>query len=627
MPLLDMKNIRLSFGGPLLLNGADLIVEPGERICLLGRNGEGKSSLIKIIHGNLIPDSGEITRQQGLRIAMLEQEVPGGIPGTVFEVVAGGIEGLGALVAEYHDLSLRLQTDHDESLTQRLGDIQHRLELDGGWQIEQKIASVISRLELPADAPFATLSAGLKRRTMLGRSLAGQPDLLLLDEPTNHLDIESIGWMEDFLLRFEGSILFVTHDRMFLRRLATRIVELDRGRLASMPGNYSAYEKRKQAELAAEETQQQAFDKKLAQEERWIRQGVKARRTRNEGRVRELERLRSQRSERRLQPGMVQMRAADAAMSGKIVCKLNEASFGYNEQPIIANFSTIIIRGDRIGIIGPNGAGKTTLIRLLLGAVQPGSGTVRMGTNLEVAYFDQLRDQLAENKTVFENIAGGNHMVTIDGKSRHVISYLQDFLFAPERARSPVSSLSGGERNRLLLAKLFTKPSNLLVLDEPTNDLDVETLELLEELLLNYAGTVLLVSHDRVFLNNVVTSTLVLEGEARVAEYVGGYDDWLRQRVQPLTEMKNKAANPARREKKQAKKGLTFKQKAELEKIPERIEALEEEHQALYARLSDPELYRQEGEAVTEIKARYEEIEQELPLLYERWQELEEIGK
>ncbi len=627
MPLLDMKNIRLSFGGPLLLDDAGLVIEPGERICLLGRNGEGKSSLLNIINGDLDPDSGEIARQQGLRIAKLEQEVPGGIPGTVFDVVAGGIAGPGALVAEYHDLSIRMQTAHDESLTRRLGDIQHRLELNDGWQIEQKIASVLSRLDLPADAPFATLSAGLKRRTMLGRSLAGQPDILLLDEPTNHLDIESIDWMEDFLLRFEGSILFVTHDRMFLRRLATRIVELDRGRLASMPGNYAAYEKRKQAELDAEETQRQVFDKKLAQEERWIRQGVKARRTRNEGRVRELERLRSQRRERRLVPGMVQMRAADAAMSGKIVCEVTGATFGYSEKPIIKDFSAILLRGDRIGIIGPNGAGKTTLIRLLLGAVQPQAGTVRMGTNLEVAYFDQLRDQLNENKTVFENIADGNHMVTIDGKSRHVISYLQDFLFAPERARSPVSSLSGGERNRLLLAKLFTKPSNLLVLDEPTNDLDVETLELLEELLLKYAGTVLMVSHDRVFLNNVVTSTLVFEGEAQINEYIGGYDDWLRQRVQPQTEIKPKTGSQPRREKSKPKAKRTFKQQRELDQLPERIEQLETEHQTLYARLSDPELYRQEGEAVTPIKARYEEIERELPLLYERWQKLEEIGE
>ncbi|MBM4311157.1 MAG: ATP-binding cassette domain-containing protein [Deltaproteobacteria bacterium] len=627
MPLLDMKNIRLSFGGPLLLDNATLVIDPGERICLLGRNGEGKSSLIKIIHGTLSPDCGEIVRQQGLRIGMLEQEVPGGMPGTVFDVVAGGIEGPGALVAEYHAVSMRMQTDHAASLTRRLGELQHQLEIEGGWQIEQKIAAVLSRLALPADAPFATLSAGLKRRTLLGRSLAGQPDMLLLDEPTNHLDIESIDWMEDFLLKFEGSILFVTHDRMFLRRLATRIVELDRGRLTSMPGDYAAYEKRKQAELAAEETQQQAFDKKLAREEAWIRQGVKARRTRNEGRVRELEQLRSRRRERRLIPGMVQMSADDAGLSGRIVCEVTGATFGYTEKPVIKNFSATILRGDRIGIIGPNGAGKTTLIRLLLGDVQPQSGTVRLGTNLEIAYFDQLRGQLDDRKTVFDNVADGNHMVTIDGKSRHVYGYLQDFLFAPERARSPVASLSGGERNRLLLAKLFTRPSNLLVLDEPTNDLDVETLELLEELLLKYAGTVLLVSHDRAFLNNVVTSTIVCEGDGRLSECVGGYDDWLRQRVQPEQDTpRQKSAARPQREKQHLKRKLTFKQQREIEQLPARIEQLEAEHQSLYERLSDPELYRQDGAAVTHIKARYQDIEREMALLYERWQELEEIN-
>ncbi len=627
MPLLDMKNIRLSFGGPLLLDGADLVIEPGERICLLGRNGEGKSSLIKIINGDLTPDSGETSRQQGLRISMLEQEVPGGMPGTVFDVVAGGITGPGALVAEYHAVSLRMQESHDEALMHRLGDIQHRLELEGGWDIQQQVDTVISRLGLPADAAFATLSAGLKRRAMLGRALAGRPDLLLLDEPTNHLDMDAISWMEDFLLRFEGSILFVTHDRMFLRRLATRIVELDRGRLASMPGNYSAYEKRKEAELAAEEAQRQVFDKKLAAEEAWIRQGVKARRTRNEGRVRELERLRSQRRERRLVPGMVRMKAASAGSSGKIVCEITGATFGYTSEAIIKDFSTIIMRGDRIGIIGPNGAGKTTLIQLLLGGVKPQEGSVRLGTNLEIAYFDQLRGQLEENKTVFDNIAGGNSMVTIGGKSRHVYGYLQDFLFAPDRARSPVSSLSGGERNRLLLAKLFTRPSNLLVLDEPTNDLDVETLELLEELLMNYSGTVLLVSHDRAFLNNVITSTLAFEGNGRVAEYVGGYDDWLRQRTQPQQDTaQQKAPAKPRREKPQARRKLSFKEQRELEALPSRIEALEAEHEELSARLADPELYRQDGADVNRVKKRYEEIEVELPQVYARWEELEEIG-
>ncbi len=628
MPLIDMKNIRLSFGGPQLLDSVDLVIEPGERICLLGRNGEGKSSLIRIINGDLQPDRGELACRQGLRVGLLEQEVPGGMPGTVYDAVAGGISGLGELVAQYHAQSRRMESEHDESLTRRLGDLQHRLELEGGWQIEQKVSSVISRLELPPDESFAALSAGLKRRTMLGRALVRQPGLLLLDEPTNHLDIDSIGWMEDFLLRFEGSILFVTHDRMFLRRLATRIVELDRGRLISMPGNYDAYLRRREAELAAEENQREVFDKKLAQEEIWIRQGIRARRTRNEGRVRELEQMRLQRRSRRFVQGRVQMSAVDAGMSGKIVCEVIGATFGYGGRPIIRDFSTLIMRGDRIGIIGPNGAGKTTLIGLLLGQLKPQAGEVRTGTNIETAYFDQLRSQLDEDKTVFDNIAGGNPMVTIAGRSRHVHGYLQDFLFAPERARSPVSSLSGGERNRLLLAKLFTKPSNLLVLDEPTNDLDVETLELLEELLLQYAGTVLLVSHDRDFLNNVVTSTIAFEGDGSIGEYVGGYDDWLRQRplLQQAQSQEKTAAKP-RREKQPGRRKLTFKEQRELEALPALIEQLEAEHLALQERLASPELYRQDGAAVVQVTARYEQIEQELPLVYARWEELEEVLK
>jgi ABC transport system ATP-binding/permease protein len=627
MPLIDLKNISLSFGGPMILDGANLVIEPNERICLLGRNGEGKSSLIKIINADLGFSQGEISRKQGLRIGLLEQEVPGGMPGTVFDVVAGGIGDLGALVAEYHDLSLRMQTDHHEKLARRLGDIQHRLELDGGWQFEQKVASVISRLDLPADADFAILSAGMKRRTMLGRALAGEPELLLLDEPTNHLDIDSISWLEEFLLRFEGSILFVTHDRMFLRRLATRIVELDRGRLTSLPGDYDRYLMRKEAELAVEETQREAFDKKLAQEEVWVRQGVKARRTRDEGRVKKLELMRIQRSERRLVPGSVQMNAAEAGMSGKIVCQAIGATFGYASEPVIRNFSALIARGDRIGIIGPNGAGKTTLIRLLLGQAEPQSGTVRLGANLEIAYFDQLRDQLDEEKSIFDNINGGHNMVTIAGTTRHVYGYLQDFLFAPERAQSPVKSLSGGERNRLLLAKLFVKPSNLLVLDEPTNDLDIETLELLEELLLQYSGTVLLVSHDRDFLNNVVTSMFAFEGDGCVQEYVGGYDDWLRQRPEPVQpEAQQKPAVKPRREKPPAPRKLSFKEQRELEALPAQIEKMEAEHQALLTRLSDPMIYRQEQAEIAQVKARYEEIELELPLLYARWAELEEIG-
>ena len=519
-----------------------------------------------------------------------------------------------------------MEADDDPNLTRRLGEIQHRLEIQGGWQLDQNVTSVISRLELSPEASFATLSAGLKRRTMLGRALVRKPDILLLDEPTNHLDMDSIGWMEEFLSRFEGSILFVTHDRMFLRRLATRIVELDRGRLTSWPGNYDDYLKRKAAELAAGENQRELFDKKLAQEESWIRQGVKARRTRNEGRVRMLEQMRKKRRERRERPGMARMNVENAGKSGKMVCEVTGATFAYGDQPVIKDFSTIIVRGDRIGIIGANGAGKTTLLRLLLGEVQPQVGGVRLGTNLEIAYFDQLRDQLDEEKSVFENVAGGNPMLTIGGKTRNAYGYLQDFLFAPERARSPVGSLSGGERNRLLLARLFTRPSNLLVLDEPTNDLDVETLELLEELLLNYPGTVLLVSHDRDFLNNVVTSTLVFESDCRVREYVGGYDDWLRQAT-PISpaEPKPKAAPKIKREKPQGRRKISFKEHREVEALPEQIERLENEQQNLYARLADPALYKEGGAGVVQAKARLETIEQELPRLYARWEELEEM--
>ncbi len=626
MALIDLKNVCLSYGGPVLLDRVDLAIEPGERVCLLGRNGEGKSSLIKIISGDLLPDKGEITRVQGLRGGVLEQEVPGSMPGTVFDVVAGGIGGLGQLVAEYHALIARMEADKDPDLTRSLGEIQHRLEVQGGWQLDQNVTSVISRLELSPEASFATLSAGLKRRTMLGRALVRQPDILLLDEPTNHLDMDSIGWMEEFLSRFEGTILFVTHDRMFLRRLASRIVELAHGRLTSWPGNYDDYLKRKAAEVTAGENQRKLFDKKLAQEESWIRQGVKARRTRNEGRVRMLEQMRKKRRERRERPGMARMNVEHAGMSGKIVCEVTGATFAYRDQPVIKDFSTIIVRGDRIGIIGANGAGKTTLLRLLLGEVQPQVGGVRLGTNLEIAYFDQLRDQLDDEKSVFENVAGGNPMLTIGGKTRNAYGYLQDFLFVPEQARSLVGSLSGGERNRLLLARLFTRPSNLLVLDEPTNDLDVETLELLEELLLNYPGTVLLVSHDRDFLNNVVTSTLVFESDCRVREYVGGYDDWLRQAT-PISraEPKPKVATKIKREKPPGRRKISFKEHREVEAVPEQIERLENEQQNLYARLADPALYKEGGAGVVQAKARLQTIEQELPRLYARWEELEEI--
>jgi len=626
MSLIHMKNISLSFGGPAILDNINLVINPGERVCLTGRNGEGKSSLIRIICGDLEPDTGELARRQGLRTGLLRQDVPGELPGTVFDVIAGGTGETGRLISEYNSLSARLADKNNLVLMRRMGEIQHRLETGDGWQIEQKIGSVISRLDLSGQAQFATLSAGLKRRVLLARALVGHPDLLLLDEPTNHLDIDSISWMQDFLGRYEGTLLFVTHDRMFLRHLATRILELDRGRLTSRPGNYDHYLQHKASELAAEENRRAVFDRKLAREEIWIRQGIKARRTRNEGRVRALEEMRRKRRMRRERPGKVHMSISNAGSSGKIVCESIGAAFSFSDNRVITDFSAIILRGDKVGIIGPNGAGKTTLIRLLLGNLKPRSGVVRLGTGLEVAYFDQLRGQLDPGKSVFDNIADGSDKVTIAGRTRHVYGYLQDFLFAPERARSPVGSLSGGERNRLLLAKMFTRPSNLLVFDEPTNDLDIETLELLEELLLQYDGTVLLVSHDRAFLNNVVTSTFVFEGGGRVAEYVGGYDDWVRQAPQtkppdpkPRTIPAKKPGVPRRKLK------LSYKEQRELEALPARIEHLEDEQQSLYALLSDPAFYKENGADVTRAKARLEIIEEEVPLLYDRWQQLEEI--
>ncbi|MDH4100240.1 MAG: ATP-binding cassette domain-containing protein, partial [Nitrospirota bacterium] len=501
MALLALQGISVSFGGPSLLEGADLQIEKGERICLVGRNGTGKSTLMRLIAGEITHDAGEIIRPQGVRITMLEQEVPQGLSGTVFNVVAGGLKG-SELLAAYHRVSVQLAVDGSSALMEELERIHHALEAAGGWDSQQQVETVLTHLDLPADEDFSTLSGGMKRRVLLARALVSQPDLLLLDEPTNHLDISSIGWLEEFLLGFGGALLFITHDRMLLQRLATRIVELDRGRLTSWPGNYATYLERRQAALEAEANQQAQFDKKLAKEEAWIRQGIKARRTRNEGRVRALKTLREERRQRREVTGHVRMQIQEAERGGRLVIEAEGVSYRYDEQPVIADLSTTIIRGDRIGIIGPNGSGKTTLLRLLLGDLEPQTGSIRHGTRMEVAYFDQLRAQLDDEKSVLDNVAEGTDYVTIGGNQRHVIGYLQDFLFSPERARTPVKVLSGGERNRLLLARLFTKPSNVLVLDEPTNDLDAETLELLEELLMDYQGTLLVVSHDRAFLNN-----------------------------------------------------------------------------------------------------------------------------
>ncbi|QTA87172.1 ATP-binding cassette domain-containing protein [Desulfonema magnum] len=595
MALLSMKDVSVAFGGPLLLDKVNLQIEHGERVCLLGRNGAGKSTLMKLISEDVLPDQGEIIRHQRLRIGHLAQEVPSQPGATIFDVVAGGLENLNNI------------PDTEE------------------WEIHRQAEQVLSRMKLNADAEFEVLSAGLKRRVLLARALACDPEILLLDEPTNHLDIDAIIWMEDFLLRHVKTLLFVTHDRMLLKKLATRIIELDRGNLTSWPCDYDTYLKRKQADTETEENQRAAFDKKLAKEEIWRRNGLKARRTRNEGRVRALEKMREIRRARTERTGNVRMQAQEAERSGKLVIEAKHVSYDYEEQPIIRDFSTTVMRGDKVGFIGPNGSGKTTLLQILLDNLSPQQGNVRHGTRLEVAYFDQLRSQLNEDKTVEENVGDGNDKVIINGNPRHIIGYLKDFLFTPDRARSPVRILSGGERNRLLLAKLFTKPSNVLVLDEPTNDLDAETLELLEELLLDYSGTLLLVSHDREFLNNVVTSTLVFEGQGQVSEYVGGYDDWLRQH-KPDSPMKIKKAAP-KQEKPKVPPGrphkLGFKEQRELEHLPLHIEKMEAEQQELYEIMADPGFYQQNGENVANAKEKLETLEKELEQAYERWEHLE----
>jgi ABC transport system ATP-binding/permease protein len=625
--LLRLQDLSVSFGGAPLLDRIDLTLERGERVCLVGRNGSGKSTLLKVISGELKPDDGLVQFPPGFRLARLTQEVPEHTHGPVFEVIGAGLGPVGPLLAEYHRLAEQLTEGAGDAALAQLERVQHRLEAEGGWEARTRVESVISRLGLPANAEFTELSGGMKRRVLLGQALVREPDLLLLDEPTNHLDIEAIGWLEDFLLGYPGTLLFVTHDRSFLQRLATRIVELDRGRLSNWPGDYQTYLERKQAQLEAEAQQEALFDKKLAQEEAWIRQGIKARRTRNEGRVRALKALREQRRQRRELAGAATMQLQEAERSGKLVCEAIDISHGYDGRALVRGFSTTILRGDKIGIIGPNGVGKTTLLNILLGRLPPDAGTVRLGSRVHVAYFDQLRGTLDEEKSVVDNVGDGSETVTINGKPRHIIGYLQDFLFPPERARTPVKALSGGERNRLLLAKLFTQPSNVLVMDEPTNDLDVETLDLLEELLIDYQGTLLIVSHDRTFLNNVVTSTVVFEGGAEVREYVGGYDDWLRQRASatqrpqpqpPKAEVPSKPTAPQ-----SSKRKLGYKEQRELEALPQKIEQLEGELEDLHQLLSDDKLYRQGTDAVTAAQASLSAAEKALEEAYARWEALE----
>ena len=625
MSLLQLQDIQLAYGDLPLLDHANLVIEKGERLCLVGRNGTGKSTLLKVIAGDVIPEDGKIERG-ATRISRLKQEVPKGTHGTIYDVTAEGVGEIGTLIAEYHHLSVEMATDHSEALLEKMAAVQQRIEAANGWSIQQQIETTLSKMGLDPEDEFSSLSGGMKRRVLLAQALVQSPDLLLLDEPTNHLDIESIQWLEDFLLNSQTTLLFITHDRQFLRRLATRIIELDRGVLSDWPGDYDQYLEKKEKTLEEEARNNALFDKKLAQEEVWIRQGIKARRTRNEGRVRALKKMRDARSQRRNRSGNVKMTTQQTESSGKKVIRGKNIQHSYDGTPLINDLTIGIQRGDRIGIIGPNGVGKSTLLRILLGEQQPDQGSVEHGTRLQVAYFDQLRNQLKEDQSVQDNVADGSDNITINGKDKHVISYLQDFLFSPQRARSPVRSLSGGERNRLLLARLFSKPANLLVMDEPTNDLDVETLELLEELLLEYEGTLLLVSHDRAFLNNVVTSTLVFEGEGKISEYVGGYDDWIRQRKSEAESSAPAAGKPAATtQKKRSQKKLSYKEKRELESLPKQIEALEAEQDTLQQQLTDPAFYQQGGEAVSTATDRFKQIEQQLEQAYQRWEVLEEM--
>ncbi len=637
MPLITLKNLSLSYGTPPLLDAVNLQIDANERVCLLGRNGAGKSTLLRLINGEIQADDGSITIAQGIRVAKLNQEVPTDLAGTVNEVVADGLNKAGKLLQRYYHLLHEITLGHEntmgggEQLLNQLGECQHQLEAEGGWEISQRLEVVISKLQLDGDTDFKALSGGLKRRVLLARALVNQPDLLLLDEPTNHLDIESIIWLEKFLLDWKGSLLFISHDRVFLQKLATRIVEIDRGKLTNWPGDYPTYVIRKHKALEDEEKENALFDKKLAQEEIWIRQGIKARRTRNEGRVRALQDLRRKRYERRSVAGSANVRIQAAELSGKIVLEAENICYAWDDKPVLQNFSTTILRGDKVGIIGPNGAGKTTLIRLLLGELQPQSGWVKSGTKLKVAYFDQHRAVLDEEKSVQDNIADGSDMINIGGKDRHVISYLRDFLFTPDRVRQPVKALSGGERNRLLMARLFSRPSNVLVLDEPTNDLDADTLDLLEERLIEYPGTVLMISHDRAFLDHVVTSTIVFEGHGKVNEYIGGYEDWLRQSRPATTQTRktqnDKSGKPVKRPSEIPAKNtskLSNTERQELAKLPAKLEKLEEQQKRLYEHMAEADFYQQDKSVINQAQQQLAESNAELETAFLRWEELEE---
>lgn len=620
MSLVTLRDITLGFGHPTLMENVNLRIEEGERIALLGRNGCGKSTLLKLLTEEILPDSGEVQFRTGLVVARMSQEVADDISGSNYAVIASGLGEIGQHINDYHRFS---QQSDDPSAMPLMHQAQEKIDAANAWHYIQRIEIILAKLLLNGEDDFRSLSGGQSRRVLLGRALVQEPNILLLDEPTNHLDISMIEWLEDFLLAQNTTLLFVSHDRRFVRRLATRIIELERGQLTSWPGDYDEYRKNREQMLAAELKQEAEQDKKLAAEETWIRQGIKARRTRNEGRVRALEQLRQQRQARRDRVGNVNIAIQQGERSGKIVIEAENVRYAYDEQPIVDNFSITIMRGDKIGLLGPNGVGKTTLLRLLLGELQPQAGRIKHGTRLDIAYFDQQRAQLDENATVIDNLALGKDTVTINGREKHVISYLQDFLFAPDRARSPVNALSGGEKNRLLLAKMFCRSSNVLVLDEPTNDLDFETLDLLEQLLVEYTGTLLLISHDRSFINDVVTSTLSFEGNGQIDEYVGGYDDWMRQRsaVKAKTKPLQKVINSTSTPKQQTK--LSYKLQRELDELPQKIEQLEQAQQALHKSMSEADYFKRDKDEIANDQKKLAEIVSELEQAFKRWEELE----
>lgn len=625
MPLINLQNVLLSYGKPPLIDYVNLVIERGERVCIIGRNGAGKSTLLKIINGQVLPDEGKIERANDVKVAQLEQSVPQNTTGNVFDVISEGLGKEGKLIQKFHYLTQQLNHDSSPKIFSDLEQCQAELDRIDGWDINSRVESIITKMKLNPEADISSLSGGFKRRVLLARALVASPDLLLLDEPTNHLDIEAIQWIEQFLIKWEGSLLFISHDRHFMDNLANRFVEIDRGKLVEFDCDYSTYLARKQDNLVVEDKHNALFDKRLSQEEIWIRQGIKARRTRNEGRVRALKAMRQEFSERRKRLGTAKMGIHQAEKSGKIVAEASDISFSFGDEQLVRRFSALIQRGDKIGLIGRNGVGKTTLIKLLLGELSPDKGAIKIGTNLNVAYFDQYRSALDEEKSVQDNVSGGRDMLDVGGKSRHVISYLQDFLFAPERCRQPVKVLSGGERNRLLLAKLFMIASNVLVLDEPTNDLDIDTLDLLEELLIQYKGTIILVSHDRTFLNNVVTSTLVFEGSGEIKQFVGGYDDWLRQRDSASSAKINEVPKAGNLQLKSAttKSKRSFNNKRELSALPKKIDLLEQRITEISTQMSDASFYRSDRAEIKKTEDLLKSAQLELEVLYKRWEELE----